>query len=156
VCSSTIGFSPTATTVLLNCYYQKGCDMKKIMLYVAGPFRATCEWLVAGNVRRAGEVALEAWGYSTKDARVGVLCPHLNTAQFNGALPDDSIWLEGDLLMMERCDALILTPDWAISSGAIAEYNHARDMKMPVFFAEYDKLGQIFISGLCNFINNFS
>lgn len=97
------------------------------LIYVAGPFRGPNSWEIEQNIRRAESLALEVW-------RLGAaaLCPHTNTRFFQGAA-DDKVWLEGDLEMLRRCDALILTPDWIKSSGARAEVAEANRLEIPVF-----------------------
>jgi hypothetical protein len=79
------------------------------------------------NIRAAETLALEVW-------RLGAacLCPHTNTRFFQGAAPD-SVWLEGDLEMLRRCDALMLTADWERSSGARAEREEAILHNIPIF-----------------------
>ena len=98
------------------------------VVYIAGPFRAPSAWAVECNIRRAEVLALEAW-------RLGfaVICPHTNTRFFDGAA-DDSIWLKGDLVLLERCDGILMTPDWANSSGAKAEHRHATANGVQVFY----------------------
>lgn len=96
------------------------------VVYVAGPFRGPNAWEIEQNIRRAEELALEVWKLG-----VAVLCPHTNTRFFQGAA-DDSIWLEGDLELLKRCDAVILTKDWERSSGARAEVERARELGIPV------------------------
>ena len=59
---------------------------------------------------------------------------HKNTALFGGAAPD-SVWLEGDLEMMRRCDAILCTDDWERSAGARDEVKLARELNIPVFFS---------------------
>jgi nucleoside 2-deoxyribosyltransferase len=78
------------------------------------------------NIRRAEALALECWraGYAT-------ICPHSNTRFFQGAAPD-GVWLNGDLEILRRCDALVLTPDWDRSSGARAEVSFALKHGIPV------------------------
>ncbi len=97
------------------------------LAYIAGPFRGKSHWDVACNVRSAETLALEVW-------RLGVaaLCPHTNTAHFQDAAPDH-VWLEGTLVMLRRCDAVVLTPDWRRSSGARAEVREAIKLGIPVF-----------------------
>jgi nucleoside 2-deoxyribosyltransferase len=99
------------------------------LAYVAGPYRAARERQVVENIRKAEEVALALWKLG-----FAVICPHKNTALFGGAhgLADD-VWLQGDLVMLERCDLIVMTPRWADSSGAIAELQHARAKGIPVF-----------------------
>lgn len=98
------------------------------IVYVAGPFRAKNSWEMELNIRRAEELALECWkaGFAT-------ICPHSNTRFFQGAAPDE-VWLKGDLDILKRCDAIIMTPDWKRSSGARSEHRVARYNKIPVFY----------------------
>jgi nucleoside 2-deoxyribosyltransferase len=98
------------------------------LVYVAGPFRGPSAWDIEQNIRRAETLALAVW-------RLGAacLCPHTNTRFFQNAAPD-SVWLEGDLEMLRRCDAVILTDDWERSSGARAERDLAIQQNIPVFY----------------------
>lgn len=98
------------------------------VVYVAGPFRGPSAWDIECNIRRAETLALEVW-------RLGAaaLCPHTNTRFFQNAAPDD-VWLKGDLELLKRCDAMILTEDWGRSSGARAERDYALELGLPIFF----------------------
>jgi len=89
------------------------------VVYIAGPFRAANSWEMEQNIRRAEEYALEVW-------RMGhaCVCPHTNTRFFQGAA-DDSVWLEGDLEILRRCDVVLMVPGWERSSGARAERDEA-------------------------------
>jgi nucleoside 2-deoxyribosyltransferase len=97
------------------------------VIYIAGPFRAANAWGIEQNIRRAEALALEVW-------RLGAacICPHTNTRFFQNAAPDD-VWLKGDIEIMLRCDAVLLTDDWERSSGARAEVAAALALPMPVF-----------------------
>jgi nucleoside 2-deoxyribosyltransferase len=101
---------------------------KMKVVYVAGPFRGPNSWEIEENIRRAERLSLEVW-------RLGAaaLCPHTNTRFFQGAA-DDSVWLDGDLELLARCDAVVMTDDWWKSSGAKAEEAHARALNIPVFY----------------------
>jgi nucleoside 2-deoxyribosyltransferase len=98
------------------------------LIYVAGPFRGKDSWAMECNIRRAEAIALEVWrgGFAC-------ICPHSNTRFFQGAA-DDKVWLEGDLEILKRCDAVIMTPNWRTSSGAKAEYLYALAREIPVFY----------------------
>lgn len=96
--------------------------------YVAGPFRASNAWDIECNIRRAEETALEVWRVPGWCA----ICPHTNTRFFQGAAPD-LVWLEGDIEILKRCDALVLAPNWAASSGTRAEVKIALDYRIPVY-----------------------
>ncbi len=97
------------------------------LVYIAGPFRGKSAWDIECNIRRAETLALEVWQLGA-----AALCPHCNTRFFQNAAPDE-VWLAGDLVMLERCDAVLLTDDWFRSSGAQAEVQHARNLNIPVF-----------------------
>lgn len=89
---------------------------KTRVIYIAGPFRGKDSWEIENNIRRAEALALEVW----RTPGFCAVCPHTNTRFYQGAAPD-SVWLEGDLAILKRCDAVLLTPDWHKSSGARAE-----------------------------------
>lgn len=99
--------------------------------YIAGPFRAKTHWGIVQNVRAAEAVALKYWklGYA-------VICPHTNTANFDGAIPKemDSVWLDGDVEIMKRCDVVIALPTWKDSAGAKAEIALAQQLGIEVIF----------------------
>ena len=98
------------------------------VIYIAGPFRGPDSWAIELNIRRAEALALEAWKLGA-----AVICPHTNTRFFQGAAPDH-IWLDGDLAILRKCDAILMTPDWERSSGARAECEHAQAHGIPVLF----------------------
>jgi nucleoside 2-deoxyribosyltransferase len=102
------------------------------VVYVAGPFRSTNDdgtanqWQQEQNIRRAEALALDVW-----KAGFAAVCPHANTRFYQGSA-DDRIWLDGDLAILARCDAILMTPDWARSSGATAERAFAIAHGIPV------------------------
>lgn len=99
------------------------------VVYIAGPFRGPSAWDIEQNIRAAEELALEVW-------RLGAvaLCPHTNTRFFQGAAPDE-VWLKGDIEMLQRCDAVLLTKDWERSTGAKMERTIAISIGIPVFYS---------------------
>lgn len=97
------------------------------VVYLAGPYRAATPRKIVENIRYAEMWALTLWKLGA-----AVLCPHLNTALFDGECPD-SVWLEGDLEMLRRCDAVCLLPGWEGSSGTRAEAIEAQKRGIPVF-----------------------
>lgn len=101
--------------------------MRQKVVYVAGPFRAANQWQQFQNIRRAETLAFEVW-------RLGAvaICPHLNTAHFQDALPD-KVWLDGDLEIVRRCDAVVLVAGWERSQGAKLEKQLAHELGIPVF-----------------------
>jgi nucleoside 2-deoxyribosyltransferase len=104
---------------------------RDLVIYIAGPYRAATTWGIAENIQTAKRVALEVW-------RAGfvALCPHANTSLFDGELPDDA-YRNGDLTLMERCDAVLLLDGWERSSGTREEVRTAKRMGLPVFESLY-------------------
>jgi len=113
------------------------------VVYIAGPYRAANAWDREENIRAAERLALEVW-------RMGhaALCPHTartefalaerarsaNNRYFEGALPDP-VFLDGDIAMLLRCDAVLMTPDWERSAGAAHERDIAIANGIPVFLS---------------------
>lgn len=97
-------------------------------VYVAGPFRGPNAWEIEENIRRTERLALEVWR-----SGAACICPHTNTRFFQGAA-DDRIWLDGDLELLRRCDAIVMTEDWRRSGGATAEHDFAVTHEIPVFY----------------------
>lgn len=108
--------------------------MLPLVVYIAGPYRAkpnaANQWQQEQNIRRAEEVAHRVW-----EMGAAALCPHGNSRFFQGSLPD-SVWLDGDLAMLNKCDAVLMIAGWEESAGAIAEQQFALDHGIPVFYAE--------------------
>lgn len=105
------------------------------VIYVAGPFRGKNAWEVEKNIRHAEALAFEV---NKLGAELGIrrgctaLCPHTNNRFFDGTLTDE-FWLESTMVMLKRsCDAIIMTDNFRRSTGAMAEYNWARD-NIPTF-----------------------
>jgi hypothetical protein len=100
----------------------------KKVAYVAGPYRdSRGQWFVHQNIESARRVSAELWarGYA-------VICPHSNTAHFDGVC-DDQSFLDGLIDIMLRCDLVVLAPNWQNSSGTHAEIDAAKQSGIPVF-----------------------
>lgn len=114
------------------------------LVYVAGPLRAPAELreadakaaqqMVDANVLAAKESAQALW-----KAGVPVICPHTNTDIFEGQRPDGhetvADWIGGDLVMLRRCDAILMLPGWTESEGAKMEYQEAYRLGLHAFQA---------------------
>lgn len=111
--------------------------MAKELLYLAGPYRAGNGRTVRANIRAAEEWAVKLW-------RMGyvVFSPHLNTAFMDGECSDET-WLEGDLVILERCDLMAVLPGWEDSFGTNQEIvrmgNQNRSERRSVFFLDDPK-----------------
>lgn len=97
------------------------------IIYVAGKYRAETKEGVEANIQKARETAIKLWQLGW-----AVICPHLNTAHFDGEAPD-SVWLEGDKEILRRCDAIYMLDNWRESEGARAELELAISIGLDVF-----------------------
>lgn len=108
-----------------------GFDMK--VIYVAGKYQAKTEWGLVQNIRHAERVALELWGKGW-----AVICPHKNTAHFGGFLDDaeldHQLWLNGDLELLRRCDAIYMLNNWETSRGARMELELAKNLGLEIYY----------------------
>lgn len=98
------------------------------VVYIAGPFRADNSWLVEQNIRRAEECALVLWKMG-----FAVVCPHTSTRFFDGTM-DTERFIEGDLEILRRCDALILLIGYEGSRGSMREFDEAGGCGLPIFY----------------------
>lgn len=107
------------------------------LVYIAGPFRASSAYVpgcqdmfaVQENIMAAMKLGLEV----ARTPGAFPVIPHANTMFFTGAAPD-AVWLEGDLEMLARCDACLMTPDWQRSSGARAEHEFCQKRGIPIYY----------------------
>ena len=104
------------------------------LLYIAAPYRAKTIVRLQQNIHDAKLMAQYYWtqGYA-------VICPHLNTANFDGLLPD-KVFLAGTLLMLSKCDAIALHPKWERSSGCVSEFTYARNNNFEFFFPTWEEI----------------
>jgi len=98
------------------------------VIYVAGPYRAETRSEIGLNILRAEKVAKRLWedGYA-------VICPHANSAHFDGVVAD-RCFLEGDIEILTRCDAIYMMKNWQDSEGAMAEHAVAMELDMEIIY----------------------
>lgn len=98
------------------------------VIYISGPYRADTVNGVYENIQRARTATIGLWrqGYA-------VICPHLNTSFMDGICQDD-VWLEGDLELLRRADAIYMLRGWQKSDGAIQELNLAIETNKEIFY----------------------
>lgn len=96
--------------------------------YIAGPYRADIIAGIVANIRAAEAVAAKYWrkGYA-------VICPHKNSGLMDGLCPD-SVWLEGDITIMLRCDVVVMMHGFKESEGACHEFLIANENKIEIIF----------------------
>lgn len=107
-----------------------------LVAYIAGPFRSATYYGIWCNVRAAEKVALKYWklGYA-------VICPHTNTANFDGAVSkeNDKLWLDGDIEIMKRCDVVVAMASWESSTGAKAELEIAKECGLEIIYDRVER-----------------
>lgn len=99
-----------------------------MLIYVAGPIRPKNGQTIEGNIQRAKEIAYSLWSDG-----FAVICPHSNTdltQETDWAMP----WLNGDLEMVARCDAVVVCPGWETSEGTKIEIGFAESRGIPVSY----------------------
>ena len=103
---------------------------KRPVIYIAGPYRGPSEAVVFCNIIFARDMAMEVW-------KLGAipLCPHLNSMLMGGVVPDQD-FLDGDLVLLDRCDAVYAIRGWQQSAGAKREVEFANSKGIPVFYSE--------------------
>lgn len=99
-----------------------------MLIYIAGKYSADTDEGITANIEAARKVAIELW-----EAGHIALCPHLNTAHFErDCNATYRQYIDGDLDMLSRCDAILMLPGWENSQGAKAEWGYAKELGMPI------------------------
>jgi hypothetical protein len=96
--------------------------------FISGPYRSDTLHGIHRNVDAAAEVALKYWklGYA-------VICPHKNTAFFDGECPDH-VWLDGYMAMMHLCDVVVMRQGWEKSQGSRDEHLMAKETGIRIIY----------------------
>lgn len=105
---------------------------KPILVYVCSPYRSSTEFGVSENIAYARKCAANVF-------RVGgfAICPHLNTMQFGGLVPDDR-FLEGDVELVRRAADCLFVARLPISQGMSIEIAAATERGIPIFYTLTD------------------
>jgi len=102
-------------------------DKREIVIYISGPYSGNID----ANIQKARELAIKTW-----EAGYMVFTPHLNTFHFERdckcAYED---YINGDIEMVNRCNAMLMTDNWKDSKGAITEHDYAKGYGIPVFYS---------------------
>lgn len=93
----------------------------KYLIYIAGPYTADTAWKIERNCRRAEAATLDVW----KSGHVPVT-PHLLGRYFHGEL-NERVVLDGLLVLLRRCDGMLLLPGWKRSPGSLKEVRFCYD-----------------------------
>jgi hypothetical protein len=92
------------------------------IVFISGPYRGD----IKANIEHARQAAIRLWSRGEV-----VICPHLNTAYFDGIAPDEH-FLRGDLEILSRCNSIYMLKGWTQSEGAQDELKLAWDLNLNV------------------------
>lgn len=100
------------------------------VVYIAGPITAATPEFEEKNVQRGYDYGLMVW-------RLGAVAhiPHLNTPgrlMIEAGITADDIY-NGDLTILDRCDAMLRIPGWENSKGVKLESEFAQHHSIPIF-----------------------
>lgn len=108
--------------------FDENLNTRKKICYIAGPYRAYGTRTVSSNIAVASAYAEKYWklGYA-------VICPHMNSAHFDGIV-DDAEFLAAGLEMVRRSDVVVAMHNWAESDGARREIELADELEIRVIY----------------------
>jgi hypothetical protein len=104
------------------------------VIYVAGPYSGASAKDISENVALAAEVGQEIMrrGHA-------VVCPHTMTHDWDirtGLEYQD--FLDMDLELLRRCDAICMVPGWETSHGSLGELELAKNLGKEIFESPLD------------------
>lgn len=101
-----------------------------MIVYISGKYTAPDRLKTLENIMYAEKFAVKVW-----EAGHFAFCPHLNTRLFEDKCkiaPDT--YIKADLMFLERCDAILMIPNWKDSSGAKIEHEFAEANGIPIYY----------------------
>ena len=104
----------------------------KRLIFVSGPYNARTEEEKRANIWHAVRVACRLW-----ELGFFVICPHLNSANFEFYTNlDESVWLEGGLELLRRSDCIFCLKGWESSQGSLMEHELAEKLGKPIYYED--------------------
>ena len=101
---------------------------RRLLVYLSGKYRDKDEHTVDCNIHYAKRIAVELWKMG-----FAVICPHGNSDHM-GFEGDGGCFLEGDMVMVERSDLVVMLENWETSKGANLERRLAMKLAIPVYY----------------------
>ena len=104
----------------------------KRLVFISGPYTAKTEEAKKENIWHAARVACRLW-----ELGWFVLAPHLNSANFELFTDlDETVFLEGALEMLSRCDCVFMLKGFETSPGSLKEYELAQRLGKDIYFED--------------------
>lgn len=101
-----------------------------MIVYISGKYTAQDRMAILENIMYAEKFAIKVW-----ETGHVAFCPHLNTRLFEEKCKiDPAAYIKGNLKFLERCDAILMLPNWKESPGANMEYEFAKTNNIPVYY----------------------
>jgi hypothetical protein len=117
--------------------FLKRFTKRKKLIYVSGKY--TSEKGDLDETRKYIEVATKA---SIKLFKKGwnVFTPHKNNGEYEFRKDSKDLtydfWIDIDLDILKRCDAIFMLKNWRNSKGALIEINKAKEWGIKIYFEE--------------------
>lgn len=99
------------------------------LAYVIAPYRANTVFGIQKNIQIAEDIAAQLWRFG-----FAVICPHKNSANFDGLVPDET-FLDGDIEILRRCDFAVCGGEHAMSIGCKREKEFCIRNKIPLYYS---------------------
>jgi len=99
------------------------------VIYVAGKYRANSDNGVFDNIIHARREAVKLWNQNW-----AVICPHTNSMFMGSRLGGDEKFIEGDLEILSRCDAIFMLSGFSHSVGAMIELEKAKELGLEIYY----------------------
>lgn len=93
------------------------------MAYLAHPYASAFSDIKAFNLIDAGNIAFKIM---KKYLNLTIISPLHNYSFFEGKELKETEILKHDFRLLSRCDILILSGNWRLSCGCMAEYGYAK------------------------------
>jgi hypothetical protein len=95
------------------------------VIYISGPFTDPDTTNgIERNISIASGYAAKCWA-----SGFAVICPHKNAKDYQHLSLPYELWINGDIELLSRCDAILMLPDWEKSKGARMEHEYAKSNK---------------------------
>jgi len=103
--------------------------IEKLVIYIASPYRSDGgEYFTKANREGADEAAAFVWAHD------GIaLCPPKNDEGLLGLITEAEL-VAGNLVMLARCDAVMMVGNWQTTTSTRKERDMAINLNIPVCY----------------------